>query len=173
MEALFGLLFQVLLFVLPLVVFGLIFGRMSEKKHFRELDEREAATQDMLVTQLKSYPLSDEMSPPRLVMSEVVIASDYLKSFFSKWRNVFGGEMKSFRLMQDRAKREAILRLVEQAKSHGYNAICNVRLNGADIGGNTAGSKGKVPMAAVIATATAYNTTAAGPPPSHHIAELV
>ena len=53
-------------------------------------------------------------------MAEVVVASDYLKSWLASWRKMFGGEMKSFRTLQERAKREAVLRLTEQAVAQGF-----------------------------------------------------
>lgn len=151
-----GVIIQLALFLVPLIICGLIIGGIMERKHLRRLAEHENTTSDFLVTQLKSFPMGDGTGTPQMVTSEVVIASDYLKSFLSKWRNVFGGEMKSFQRMQQRAKREAILRLVEQAQSQGYNAICNVRISGADIGGNAFKGRRGTPMAAVIASATAY-----------------
>lgn len=148
---------QLLMFAGPLFIFGVIIGRTVEKRHFRRIEERERETSDVLITQLKSFPMADRTDPSAtVVMAEVVIGSDYLKSFFAKWRNIFGGEIKSFQTLQERAKREVILRLVDQTQDHGLNAICNVRINAADIGGNTMGGKNKIPMAAVIATGTAY-----------------
>ncbi len=145
------------IFVLMLVVCGLIIGRTVEKQHFRKLEEREAAMSDMLVTQIKSFPNAVASGqPPNLVLAEVVIGSDYLKSFLAKWRNLFGGEIKSYQTLQERGKREVILRLAENARAQGYNAICNVRISPADVGGNTTASKKQMPMSAVIATATAY-----------------
>jgi uncharacterized protein YbjQ (UPF0145 family) len=146
---------QLAFFLVPLVVFGLLIGRTVERRHFRNLDQRESKHQSVLVTQLQSFPNAVPGGPaPMIVMSEVVIASDYLKSWLSGWRKLFGGEMRSFRTLQERAKREAVLRLTERAVAQGFNAVCNVRISGADIGGNTAGRK--VPMAAIIATGTAY-----------------
>ena len=145
------------IFVLPLVVFGLIIGRTVEKRHIRRLDEFDAEHEDFLITQLKSFPMavySDQ--PSSLVVAEVVIASDYLKSWFAKWRNLFGGELRSFQTLQTRAKREVMQRLIKSAMEQGYNAICNVRIESADVGGATA--ERQTPMAAVIATATAYHT---------------
>lgn len=151
------ILIPILLFLVPLVVFGLIIGRTVEKRHFKRLTEREAAISDMLVTQLKSFPNAAASGPPPAIMlAEAVIASDYLKSFFAKWRNMFGGEIRSYQTLQERGKREVILRLAEKARAQGFNAICNVRISPADVGGNTTASKKQMPMAAVIATATAY-----------------
>jgi len=148
--------FQLLMFLGPLVFFGLIIGRTVEKRHFRRLDAFDAQHQDFLITQLKSFPMSVAGKPaPSLVVAEVVIASDYLKSWFAKWRNLFGGEIRSFQTLQTRAKREAVARLTASAIEQGYNAICNVRIESADVGGATA--QRQTPMAAVIASATAYH----------------
>lgn len=150
------LLIQVLIFFGPLVIFGLIIGRTVEKRHLRRLDEFEAAHHGFLVSQLKSFPLSrDSDTPPTIVIAEVVIASDYLKSWFAQWRNLFGGEVRSFQTLQTRAKREAVVRLTQQAIDQGYNALCNVRIESADVGGGTGSHK--TPMAAVLASATAYH----------------
>ena len=43
------------------------------------------------------------------------LVCDYLKNFLSRIRNIFGGEMKSYRTLMVRARREALLRIVEQA----------------------------------------------------------
>ncbi len=147
---------QLFVFLGPMVLCGLIIGRTVEKRHFRRLGAFDAQYQDFPITQLKSFPMSVAgESPPSLVVAEVVIASDYLKSWFAKWRNLFGGELRSFQTLQTRAKREAVHRLTKSAIEQGYNAICNVRIESADVGGGTA--ERQTPMAAVIATATAYH----------------
>ena len=148
---------QLLIFIGPLFICGFLIGRNVEKRHFRSLEEREAATRNVLVTQVKSFPMAiTDAGPPTVVLAEAVIASDHLKSFLAVWKNIFGGEIRSFQTLQERAKREAILRLVENATHQGFNAVCNVRVMTADIGGNTSGGR-KTPMAAVIATGTAYH----------------
>ena len=154
-----GFIIQLGIFVFLLGVCGYWIGGTVERKHFADLQRREEENQGrFLVTQLNSFPaLALNSQTPQIVMTEVVIGSDYLKTWLSQWRNLFGGEMKSFRRLQERAKREAVLRLTERAQELGYNALCNVRINGADIGGNTSGQKKqKLHFAAIIATATAY-----------------
>ncbi len=145
-----------LVFFVPLIIFGVLIGRMVEKAHLRELETHEQARQDFLVTQLKSYPNArDSQLAPALVCAEVVIASDYLKNFFASWRNVFGGEVRSYTRMTERAKREALRRLIDEARSLGYNALCNVRVESADIGDRR--KKGAQAMASCLAYATAYH----------------
>lgn len=144
---------------IPLV--GILGGRISEYRHLRSLERREEESSDVIVTQLKSFPAatgSDQT--PTIVHAETVIASDYLKTFFSKIRGIFGGEIRSFQRMLERSRRETLLRLIESARNQGYNAICNVRLETADVGGGTM-TRGKkaMPMASILGSATAYHAS--------------
>lgn len=163
MELIIGFLF----FLIPLTL-GLIVGGLRERSHLSQLAEREQATGDILVTQLKSFPSASRDpvhhndAPPKLLIGEAVIATDYLKSFLARLRNIFGGEVRSFQTLLTRARREALLRIVEQAQREGYNAVCNVRYENADVGGNT-GAQSKIPMAAILASGTAYQADTSGP----------
>jgi uncharacterized protein YbjQ (UPF0145 family) len=151
----YAILIQVAGFAGPLLIFGVLIGRNVEKSHIKRLDADDELHRDFLITQLKSFPMRSGDGPtPTLVVSEAVIASDYLKSWLASWRNIFGGEVRSFQKLQSRAKREALVRLRRAAMSNGYNALCNVRVDSADIGGGT--SSRKTPMASVIASGTAY-----------------
>ena len=89
-----------------------------------------------------------------MVRGEAVIATDYLKTFLARIRNILGGEVKSYRSLMLRARREAILRMLEQARQQGYDAVCNVRLNTADIGGMA--TRRRAAMVEIFATGTAY-----------------
>jgi uncharacterized protein YbjQ (UPF0145 family) len=150
------LLFQLAPFVI-LILIGLVAGRMAEKKHFRSLDERESKNGGFVISQLRTFPGAVVgPAPPVLVASEVVIASDYLKTFLSGLRKIFGGEMLAYQSLLTRARREALQRVVEDARSRGYNAICNVRFDGADVAGSSKSRK-RPPMVAIFATATAYH----------------
>ena len=151
----YEILIQMVLFAGPLLIFGVLIGRNVEKSHIKRLDADDELHRDFLITQLKTFPMGASVGPaPTLVVAEAVIASDYLKSWLASWRNIFGGEVRSFQRLQNRAKREALARLRKAAMSGGYNAPCNVRVDAADIGGGT--SSRKTPMASVIATGTAY-----------------
>ena len=149
---------------LLLILLGLVAGTVTERSHLRRLARREAALGQMLVTDLRGYePAVDQRSPPVLVMAEAVISTDYLKSFLARLRNIFGGEVRSFLTLVQRARREALVRLMEEAQQKGYTALCNVRLETADIGQATNPRRG-VTLAAVLASATAYRRAAAEHP---------
>ncbi len=137
---------------------GFFVGGWTERSHFKRLDERESKNGDFLITQLKTYPeVVLHETPPAMLVSEAIIACDYLKSFLGKIRNLFGGEIKSYQSLLVRARREALQRIVDQARAAGYNAICNVRFENADVGGNTASKKKGAVMATILASATAYH----------------
>ncbi len=142
-----------------LILLGLVAGRIAEARHFRSLDSREAEFAGMSVTDLRSCLRGAEASKhAELVTTEVVIANDYLKSFFASLRKIVGGELKSYQSLMVRGRREAILRLMEKARDLGHDALCNVRYENADIGGMT--RKKGAAMVAVTASATAYTARA-------------
>ena len=118
---------------------GFFFGRRAERQHFKYLRWRESLLEDVIATQMKSYLApAPGGKTPKLIVAETVIASDYLKSFLARLRNIFGGEVKSFETLLERGRREVTAQLKEQAVADGYNAICNVRLNTASVGGMSA-----------------------------------
>ena len=145
-----------------LLFLGLSVGRARERQHFASLERREEATGNMLITQMKSFPRARVgRLPPRMMVGEAVIATDYLKSFLAKLRGIFGGEIRSYQNLMVRARREAVLRIVEQARREGYDSVCNIRLQTADVGGST--SSRRTVVVAILATGTAYETETTPP----------
>jgi uncharacterized protein YbjQ (UPF0145 family) len=138
---------------LMLLVIGFLSGRRIERKHMRDLDERERQTQHVVQTNLKNFPSQERCSRAELVAAEVVIASDYFKTFAASLRNFFGGEVRSLETLMDRARREARMRIVEEAVSLGANAVCNIRMETCTVG-RTSG-KAKAAMAEIYAYGTA------------------
>ncbi len=152
----------ILVYVVPfLILLGLGFfvGGTTERRHYARIERREQEMSDMLLTQVKTFPhaISGERAP-ELICAEVVVATDYLKSLFAKFRNFFGGEVRSYQTLMDRARREALLRVQARARHRGHNALCNIRIQTADVGGNSL--ERKVATVAVIASATAYTADA-------------
>ncbi|MCH2115519.1 MAG: YbjQ family protein [Pirellulales bacterium] len=146
-----------LFLVLVLIVVGFTFGVWAEQRHLASLASREAANGLFLVTQLKTFPgHSPGSQPPQIVVAETVVATDYFKTFLANLRGLFGGEVQSYHSLLSRARRETTQRLVEQAQQLGFDAICNLRLETADVGGSSA-SKKSAAMVAILGCATAYH----------------
>ncbi|MDZ7815271.1 MAG: heavy metal-binding domain-containing protein [Planctomycetota bacterium] len=138
-----------------LLLIGLIAGRASEKRHFAELERREGELRDMLVTDIHYPP--DDVELPRggvMIIGDAVIATDYLKSFIAKLINIVGGRIGVYESLLERARREAIVRVLQEARNNGYDAVCNIRIDTADIGGMAMGAK--TVTVAISATGTAY-----------------
>jgi uncharacterized protein YbjQ (UPF0145 family) len=145
-----------LLLSLPFILLGLTVGRWNQRRHLRRIAEREAALSDMTVSELKTFPGGcDPSFTPRLLDTGVVIGSDQWKRFLAGYRKLAGGELRGYTPMMERARREAILRLLESARALGYNAVCNIRLETAVIGGQR---QRAMILAAIIASGTAYRT---------------
>lgn len=135
-------------------------SRAIEGRHLRSLDERERMAEGFVVTTLKTACAgdADPNRKPCLVTGEAVISSDCFKNWLFGFVSFFGGESRSFTRLFERARREALLRMVDQARAAGYNAICNVRFGTADIAGTAAtnGRKNTMKMAACSVFGTAY-----------------
>lgn len=140
------------------IVVGLIAGKATEKRHLASLGQREAELAHVWVTTLRQpHGVSPAPHTPALACGEAVIASDAFKSWATGLRNIFGGEAKNFGRLYSRARREATLRMLEDARRQGFDAVCNVRHISTDIGGNAERpAKKGMPMATCIAYGTAY-----------------
>ncbi len=112
---------------------GLVIGGLRERKHLRELDEREREYADLPVLNLKTIPNAHEVSKPQMVMGQVVIATDYFKSLATMLRSLVGGEMRAANTLMLRARREATLRMQAHARRRGCNEVHNVRYGASTI----------------------------------------
>lgn len=127
------LLVQILPF-LVLLTMGFTVGGFVERAHFKRLDQREAALSSMVVTDLRQVPSGAAGHTFGFVVGEVVIASDYFKTFAAKMKNLFGGELHTFQTLLTRARREALVRMMEKAQKMGANRVINVRFQTSTIG---------------------------------------
>lgn len=129
-----------LVVVLPLVLLlvGGGVGALRERRHLADLDRREREAAGFVVTDLRHVPAGMTAHNARLVVGEVVVASDYLKSFSASLRALVGGEVRAFRNVMGRGRREARLRMLDQAGAHGADLVINVRFATSMIVGGSA-----------------------------------
>ncbi|MBX2848833.1 MAG: YbjQ family protein [Acidiferrobacterales bacterium] len=135
-----------LIILVSLLVLGYGFGTYREKKHYRSIHEREATFQDVLLFDSKYVPdnLGPQTSGGEMVLGHVVISVDYFKRFVAGLRKLFGGKLKSYETLLDRGRREAVLRMKEQAKSLNANMIFNMKFETASISKGASGNIGSV-----------------------------
>jgi len=129
--AILGLLVMLSPFLLPIIC-GVV-GTITEKKHYESIHARERATAHVPVIPTPISDNSRQVASAMLVTGATVVAPDSFRRFLASIRNIFGGRLRSYESMLDRARREAVLRMKEQAP--GADAIVNFRMETSKIGG--------------------------------------
>lgn len=113
---------------LSLLLVAYCSGRIIEKRHYRSIRRREVRLRQLPAVTFRRVPKSWNVRESGLVMGNVVISVDHFKRFLAGLRMIFGGRVKSYESLLDRARREALLRMKEQAMGRGYRVVVNVRL---------------------------------------------
>lgn len=126
-----------------LLALGYFFGQSIEKRHYRSIIKREAQLRSIPVIASKILP--DEFLPcqTELVSGNVVISVDYFKKFVAGLRSIVGGRMTSYESLIDRGRREAILRMKQEARKLNADYVFNIKMETSSIskgGGNSIGS---------------------------------
>jgi len=117
-----------------LLVLGYGFGQLNERRHYKSINKREGDLTTLPAVASKHPPV-DATYQQQMVIGSVVVASDYFKSFVANLVNVFGGRIRSYEPLLDRGRREAMLRLKQQAKKQGASMVFNVKYETSRIGG--------------------------------------
>jgi len=118
-----------LIFLSPVVllILGFVSGKLAERFHFARLNSKEKELAPIMLCNLKTIPSNWNLDQAFLVSGSVVIANDYFKSFAASLRNLIGGRMRSYETLLERGRREAIVRMLEEARNGSANAVWNVR----------------------------------------------
>ena len=141
-----------LIFFITLMAIGYLAGTFAERYHYRSIHMREKMFINLPAVTMKTvdYP-DDRIKSAKLVYGSAVISIDYFKRFTASLRNIFGGTIKSYESLIDRARREALLRMKEMAGDS--KIIVNVRIETSTIGRNA--NKNSVGCLEAIAYGTA------------------
>ena len=138
-----------------LILLAYFIGSHLESNHYKSIREREAATKDMVVINFPRFPFDVERAD--MVMGSVVVSHDHFKRFLAQLRSIVGGRIKSYEPLLDRARREAVLRMKEQALAHGHNTVVNIRLETSRLANSRRGGKGTAGVE-MLAYGTALTT---------------
>jgi len=117
-------------FGLPILIliFAYFIGSRIEKKHFENIRRREADARNFPVVSFRTMPEDWNVGSSNLVTGNIVISLDYFKRVIASLKGLIGGRIKTYEPLLDRARREAMLRMIESARAQGYDAVINVRL---------------------------------------------
>jgi uncharacterized protein YbjQ (UPF0145 family) len=131
-------------FGIPLLILVLAYfiGSAIEKKHYRRILAREENVRGFPVVTFATLPDDWRVGSVELVTGSVVISVDYFKRIIASLRSLIGGRVKTYEPLLDRARREALLRMIEDAQARGYDAVVNVRLETSRLANSRRDGKG-------------------------------
>ncbi len=81
----------------------------------------------MLITNIEVVPGKRVKQHLGLVQGSTVRAKHAGKDIMAGFKNVFGGELKSYTELLQESRQEAVDRMTQQASAIGANAVVNVR----------------------------------------------
>jgi uncharacterized protein YbjQ (UPF0145 family) len=147
--------FDLVMFLVLLAV-GYSCGSLAERRHYASITRRETEQLDFQAMTVEPFLPREKVADSFLVQGNAVISIDYFKRLLAMLRHIFGGRVKAYESLVDRARREATLRMKEQALARGANLVINLRLETSTIG-NSANRKGRVGSVEAIAYGTAVS----------------
>lgn len=124
------LLIKLAIFV-SLFCIGWYFGRRAEQKHLAQLARDEARLSHIRVD---SRRLVTREQSGQLMVANVVISHDYFKMVWANIHAFLGGRLKTYESLLERGRREAIVRLKQQAQQINAHEILAVRLHTTELG---------------------------------------
>ena len=137
-----------LIIFVGLLFLGYVFGQLLEKNHYRSIRKRESELSNIPAIASKKLPESFFPCETKLVAGNVVISVDFFKKFIAGLRNIVGGRVTSYENLIDRARREALLRMKEEAKKIHANYVFNVKMETSSISKGKSESIGSVEVLA-------------------------
>lgn len=125
-----ALILKILIFV-ALFGIGWGFGRYAERKHLESLTQKE---KQLAHIRIDNNRFQTSTFSGQMISSNVVISHDYFKYVIANIQNFFGGRLTSYESIVERARREAIVRLKEEALKMGSTEIQGLRLATTELG---------------------------------------
>ncbi len=148
-----------LIVLVTLLAFGYFFGRIAESRHYKSIIRREQEYRNVVAVASKIPPFGESLEASILVTGSVVISVDYFKRFLAGLRSLVGGRIVAYESLLDRARREALLRMKQEARKVGADKVFNIKLETASISKNARGGIGSIE---VLAYGTALVPIASG-----------
>jgi len=145
--------YELIIFIV-LMSLGYFIGSHREKKHYESIIKREKEFGDVMLFDLKNIPESLTAQGGHLVVGHSVISVDYFKKYVAGLRMLFGGRLKVFESLLDRSRREAVLRMKEEAKKTNSNMVFNIKFETSSV---SKGSKNKIGSVEVFVYGSAVN----------------
>lgn len=129
--------------ITPAILFGAwLSGTILERRHTKKLLLLESGSRDTLAVTIEDLPPDWHVESCELVMGNVVISLDYFKRFAASIKGLFGGNIRAYEPLLERARREAMIRMKGVAHARGFKTIINVRIETATLASARGDGKG-------------------------------
>ena len=110
-----------------------LLGSWGIRQHLKDLRARELKFQHIQVFAAEQAPPQADHYHSHLVCGTVVVSLDYFRRFVESLMQLVGGRMTAYENLLDRARREAMLRLKQEAAMLGAKRVFNVKIQTAHI----------------------------------------
>jgi uncharacterized protein YbjQ (UPF0145 family) len=120
--------------VVSVGVAGWVLATWLERRHFNSMRKREIPLQSIQVNTAKSVP-SCEPEGVTMLIGSVVVAHDYFRTLLIFFRKIIGGNIRPYERLVQRGRREALIRLKEEAELRGIDKVVNVRFTTTAVSG--------------------------------------
>ena len=87
-----------------LIIIGRVVGSNIERSHYKSIVERETRFSSQPTVSTKQLDAPGPVRSASLAIGSVVISVDHFKRFLSGFRMIFGGEVRSYSSLIDRAQ---------------------------------------------------------------------
>ena len=92
----------------------------------------------MEITNIETIPGKTITTHYGVVCGSTVRSKNAFKDIGASFKNMFGGELKSYTKLLDETRQEAIGRMTQNAHAMGANAVVNVRFATSDVAAGAA-----------------------------------
>ncbi len=131
-----------------MIVLGAVTGNRIERRHYRSIREREKFYADVPLATTKRVPDYPEAPETTMVTGSAVISIDYFKRFLVGFQLFFGGRVRGYESLVERARREAILRMRAEARAKGASLVMAVRMETSTVFANAQKATGSIEVLA-------------------------
>jgi uncharacterized protein YbjQ (UPF0145 family) len=112
----------------------------GERKHFATA-ANEDSLRDIAACNGRGAADAGAFRSGTLVVGSVVIAEDYFKRVAAGLKSLVGGNIRSYESLLERGRREAIVRMKQEARRLGATEVVNVRLETASLSEDWSGRR--------------------------------
>ncbi len=119
---------------LSTIIVCYIIGKFIERLHFHNIQKREKRFKSLSAFTTEKSHTIDPTEEMKMVYGNIVIGIDYYKRVIGFLRKIRGGPLRTHERVIERARREAILRMKNQAYNWGAYKIINMRIETSAIG---------------------------------------